>query len=124
MEKTILIIEDNQQDQKIITRILKNAGIDQVIIADNAEAGLENARKHKPDLIILDLMLPQMDGHQFCDALKKDTEHKNIPILMLTGREDFHNMKKGFDTGVDAYVVKSFKKKETLIGIIRGLLGE
>lgn len=94
----------------------------QVISAYDGQKGLHLARQQQPDLIILDVMLPKMNGYKVCRLLKFDAKYKDIPIIMLTSRESKHNEQIGLDTGADAYVYKS-DQKGTLLKLIRHYLG-
>ena len=122
MAKKILIVEDEANIVTMLESRLKSNGYD-VIPAYDGEAGLDKARSEKPDLVILDIMLPKLDGYQVCHALKSDGKYEHIPIVMLTARGEVDDMKMGLEKGADAYVSKPFDA-QTLIGVIKGLLGE
>ncbi|MDP8217337.1 MAG: response regulator, partial [Candidatus Theseobacter exili] len=92
---------------------------------DSASDGfmaLEKIRKDRPDLVILDLMLPEVDGYKVCRMLKFDEAYKNIPIIMLTGRTQKEDKNKGLQMGADAYIVKPFESRY-LLRKIEELLG-
>ena len=78
---------------------------------------LEKAKKEKPDLIILDLMLPKMDGYKVCGLLKKDGRYSRIPVILFTARAQESDMKMGEEVCADAYVVKPFEAKALLVKI-------
>lgn len=120
MAKKILIIEDYINIVEILTMRLNAMGY-QVITAFDGQKGLSMARSEKPDLIILDIMLPKMSGYKVCRLLKFDAKYKHIPIIMLTSRETKYNEQIGMDTGADAYVYKS-DQKGTLLKLIRQYL--
>ena len=105
-KKKILLIEDNPDFIVIVSRYLEKAGYS-VMTAPDGKSGLEKARKDGPDLIILDLMLPELNGYKVCELLKTDPEYKNIPIIMLTGREEEIEKKVGQEMGADRYLTKS-----------------
>ncbi len=85
-----------------------------VIFSECGEKGLAKARSERPDLILLDIMLPKMDGFKVCEALKSEDEYKAIPIIMLTGLGDTENIVKGFSAGANDYVSKPFHLVELL----------
>jgi len=122
MAKKILVVDDEPHIVKLVEMRLKASGYD-VISSHDGRQCLDMVRSEKPDLIILDLMLPSLNGYEVCHALRSDPVHKNIPIVMLSAKGKFNDMKTGLEKGVDAYVAKPFKT-ETLLGILKGLLGE
>lgn len=121
MGKKILIIEDEVELVEMIKMRLEASGYD-VISAYDGEDGLDKARKQGPDLILLDLMLPKMDGYQVCSALKKDKNYSSIPIIMLTARAQKSEMKLGMDLGANAYITKPFEPP-MLMASIKELIG-
>jgi len=120
-KKIILIIEDEIGMVEMLKLRLEANGYD-VISALDGMAGLEKARKEKPDLIILDLMLPKMDGYKVCALLKKDTQYAKIPIILFTARAQESDKQMGKDVGADAYITKPFEP-QVLLGKIKELLG-
>ena len=106
----LLIIEDEADIRELISFNLEMSGYD-VIKARDGEEGLATARSEKPDLIILDLMLPGMDGLKVCSHLKKDTDTRNIPIIMLTARSEDDDIINGLETGADDYITKPFSPR-------------
>lgn len=114
MKKKILIIDDDENIITLINTILQEEGYD-VISSTNADDGLNRIRKEKPDLILLDLVLPTIGGLEMCQILRKDRETKRIPVIMLTGHAMSPDDKvKGLDTGADDYLTKPFHKGELL----------
>lgn len=93
----------------------------EVITAYDGEDALSKARREKPDLIILDLMLPKMDGYKVCGFLKADTRYKKIPIIMFTARAQDEDKEMGEEVGADAYITKPFEP-DVLLGKIQELL--
>ncbi len=120
MRKKILIIEDYVNIVEILTMRLKAMGYE-VISAFDGQEGLNLARKTMPDLIILDVLLPKMNGYKVCRLLKFDAKYKHIPIIMLTSRETKGHEQIGRATGADEYVYKS-DQKGTLLKLIRKYL--
>ena len=104
MSKMILIIEDEESIQNIIKAFLEDAGYTVVLAADGME-GIEQFRANKPDLVLLDLMLPKIDGFAVCEILRKES---HVPIIMLTALDDDDSQMKGFDALADDYITKPF----------------
>ena len=106
----ILIIEDEPDIADFIRRGLSLKGYD-VLVAANGEQGLDTAREHPLDLVILDLMLPGMDGVEVCRLLRKEAD---VPIIMLTARDSVADKVDGLDAGADDYMTKPFVFDELL----------
>ena len=106
MKKKILIIEDYKNIVEILTMRLSAMGY-AVISAKDGQEGLTLARKEKPDLIVLDVTLPKMNGYKISRLLKFDSKYKDIPIIMLTARETKLDEQIGLETGADVYIYKS-----------------
>lgn len=106
MKKKILIIEDYNNIVEILTMRLSAMGY-AVISAKDGQEGLTLARKEKPDLIVLDVTLPKMNGYKISRLLKFDSRYKDIPIIMLTLRETKLDEQIGLETGADVYIYKS-----------------
>ena len=113
MEDVILVIDDEVDVVKLIEYNLKDAGF-KTLSALDGETGLQMARDHKPDLIVLDLMLPGMDGKDVCKELKKNKETESIPIVMLTARTSELDRVVGLELGADDYITKPFSPREVL----------
>jgi two-component system, OmpR family, alkaline phosphatase synthesis response regulator PhoP len=116
----ILVVEDDADIASLIVHYLAPAGYDTDVVADGGEV-LAAARRRTPDLVILDRMLPGLDGLEICRALRADAELGGIPILMLTARAEEVDRIAGFETGADDYVTKPFSPKE-LVARIGALL--
>ncbi len=119
-KKRILLVDDEIDIVTMIRMRLEASGFDVIVATDGKEA-LNAARMHNPDLIILDLMLPTMDGFHVARMLKYDARYKNIPIVMLTAKAGESDRKTGEDVGVDAFFNKPFEA-EKLLAKIRELL--
>ncbi|MBL8012523.1 MAG: response regulator, partial [Candidatus Omnitrophica bacterium] len=121
----IVVIEDDRDIHELITYNLKNEGY-QVISAYDGEQGLFVAQKERPDLVVLDLMLPKMEGLEICRVLKNSTDTKAISIVMLTAKGDESDVIVGLQMGADDYLTKPFSVKVLLARIKavirRGLL--
>ena len=104
---TILIIEDEPDISELIEYNLTQSGYS-IIVSDNGEKGIEVTRKHSPDLILLDLMLPGINGIDVCRILKNDKDTSDVSIIMLTALGQEEDIVKGLETGADDYVTKPF----------------
>lgn len=121
MAKKILVIEDEPEMVEMVKTRLE-ANNYEVITASDGQQGLDKARKENPDLIILDIMLPGMDGYRVCGLLKADIRHNGIPIVMFTVMSQESEKKLGKEMGADAYVTKPFES-QILLEKVRKLLG-
>lgn len=104
MSKKILIIEDEPSIQKIIRAFLEDEGYS-VCSAEDGMDGIEKFQTYHPDLVLLDLMLPKMDGFAVCEQIRKESD---TPIIMLTALDDEDSQMKGFDLVADDYITKPF----------------
>jgi two-component system, OmpR family, phosphate regulon response regulator PhoB len=120
MKKRILLIEDEQDIITTLTFRLESEGYD-VTTAMDGEDGLDKVKKENPDLILLDLMLPKMNGYKVCVLLKSDSKFKDIPIIIFTARAEEADRKKSEESGADAYITKPFEPP-ILLGKIKELL--
>ncbi|MDD5108253.1 MAG: response regulator [Candidatus Omnitrophica bacterium] len=107
-KKKILVVDDEPELVEMLT-IRLEANDYQVIKSFDGQDALDKARKEKPDLIILDLMLPKLDGYSVCRQLKFDEKYKQIPIMLFTARTQETDMELGKEVGADAYIVKPFE---------------
>ncbi len=114
--KTILVIEDERDLVELISFNLEKEGY-RVITATEGSTGLETARNSLPDLILLDLMLPGLNGTEICKILKKNEKTFRIPIIMLTAKGEEIDRVVGFEVGADDYVVKPFSNRELMLRI-------
>ena len=119
--KRILLAEDEPSIVLSLEFLLGEAGYE-VITAANGRDALGLAQQHKPDLLVLDIMLPVVDGFQVCRTLRADPELRDMRILMLTARGREHEVARGMALGANAYVTKPFGTRE-LLASIRELLG-
>jgi DNA-binding response OmpR family regulator len=107
----ILVVDDEAKISQIVTAYLQRDGY-RVLRADNGRAALDLARADAPDLIILDLMLPEISGWDVCRSLRRDPKLAGVPIIMLTARDEVADRIVGLELGADDYVVKPFDPKE------------
>ena len=119
-KKRILIVDDEDDLRKMLKLRLQALDYD-ILEASDGHDGLDKARLTNPDLMILDVMLPKMDGYKVCRMLKFDEKYKHIPIIMFTSRGDDEHRATGKEVGADAYVQKPFEAEE-LVGKIKELL--
>ncbi|MDD5132690.1 MAG: response regulator [bacterium] len=119
-KKRILLVDDEVDIVTVIRMRLESSGYEVIVARDGKEA-LNTARSQHPDLIILDLMLPGMDGFHVARMLKYDTHYKDIPIIILTAKAGDDARKTGEQVGADAYMNKPFEA-EKLLSKIRELL--
>lgn len=116
MVDTVLVIEDESDVVDLLRYNLNKAGFS-VLIAHDGLAGLEMARRNRPEIVVLDLMLPKMDGYSVCKALKRDADTEQLPILMLTARGELSERVRGLEIGADDYVTKPFSPRELVLRI-------
>lgn len=112
--QTILVIEDEKDLAELVAFNLEKDGYKSVIACDGIQ-GLELARQHKPDLILLDLMLPGILGTDVCKLLKKTENTAHIPVIMLTAKGEEIDKVVGFEIGADDYLVKPFSIRELML---------
>jgi DNA-binding response OmpR family regulator len=118
--KKILIVDDEMDLVETVRFPLEVEGY-HVLVSYNGEDALNQARKENPDLILLDLMLPKLDGYEVCRRLKCDDRCKHIPILMLTAKFQEKDKALGMETGVNEYITKPFDIRD-LLKKVRGYL--
>jgi DNA-binding response OmpR family regulator len=116
----ILIVDDEPDLLSVLRFALEAAGFD-VIEASDGELGLDLARTERPDLIVLDLMLPRMDGYKVCRALKFDQRYRHLPIFILSARSGETDRRLAMDLGADDFITKPYAVQD-LVGRIRARL--
>lgn len=102
---TVLVVDDEKDLLSLLEYNLEQEGFDVLLARDGVEA-IEQTREHEPDLIILDVMMPKMDGIEVCERLRKDAHLRTIPIMMLTARTEEDDKVEGLDVGADIYLGK------------------
>ena len=119
--KTRILIVDDEADLVSVLRIgLEIEGFE-VIVASDGEEGLRKAREERPELVVLDLMLPKLDGYRVCRALKFDERYRNLPIVILSARSGEQDRRLAFDMGADAFVSKPYDMA-ALVKLVRSRL--
>jgi len=111
--KKILVVDDDPTLTVLLSKCLKDNGYE-VTAVNEAEKGLEYAMVKNPDLIILDIMMPIINGYNFCRLIKQEEAQKNIPIIMLTARDQTKDIEIGIEMGAEAYLAKPLNTTELL----------
>jgi len=122
MAKKIVLAEDEPQIAKLVEFKLKKEGY-QVTWKKNGEESLKAIKEEKPDLILLDVMMPVMDGYEVLRQVKEDEQLRDIPVIMLTARAQERDVVKGIDSGVENYITKPFHPAE-LLARVKRILGK
>ena len=120
-KKKILLVDDEQEIVELVTLRLQKYGYT-VIPAYDGESALKKAKIEQPDLIILDLMLPQIDGYMVCSLLKKDVRYKKTPIILFSARSQDEDKALGKRVGADAYIMKGDFEQKNLIETVKSLI--
>jgi len=113
MSKTILVVEDQADNRKILRDLLTNSGFN-VVEAVNGLEGLQLARTSQPDLILMDIQLPGIDGYEATRRIKNDDNLKDIPVIVVTSYALSGDAEKAFEAGCDAYIAKPYSPREML----------
>jgi two-component system alkaline phosphatase synthesis response regulator PhoP len=116
----VLVVDDEEYIQHILNFSFGAEGYD-VVTAGDGEEGIKKAKSEKPDIIVLDIMMPKMDGYEACKRLKTDPHTKNIPVILLTAKGREVDRKLGSQAGADDYVVKPFSPGR-LIERVEGMM--
>ena len=110
-QKTILIVEDNAEFRMLLKQIVSDAGY-RALAADNGEDGVAVAKREMPDMILLDIRLPRMDGYQVTRAVRADSSVARTPIILVSVQSNMAEIVKGLKLGADDYVIKPFDPEE------------
>lgn len=121
MPKKILVVDDEPHIVKMVSMRLK-AGPYEVVTATDGGEALRKVRDESPDLVILDVMMPQPDGHEICRRIKESPEHRHIPVIFLTARSSESDREGGIRAGADGFITKPYHGKD-LLGMVEALLG-
>ena len=116
-KKIKILLVDDEPDIVSMVKMRLEANNYEVLVANDGSTAYNLARSDSPDLIILDLMLPQMDGYKVCGLLKKDSRYSKIPIILFTARAQETDKKMGEEVGADSYMSKTSEPKELLENI-------
>jgi DNA-binding response OmpR family regulator len=115
-QRTILIIDDNEDIRENTAEILSLGGY-KTLTAENGKRGVEAALLEKPDLIVCDIMMPELDGYGVLHLLRKNPETENIPLIFLTAKAERSDLRKGMEMGADDYITKPFEEIELMNAI-------
>ena len=118
-KKKVLVVDDEENVRHLVRSILGKENI--VLEARDGQVAVDIARRQEPDFILMDIMMPNMDGYTACHTIKKDPMTKAIPVVMLTALGQELNMKLGQEMGADGYITKPFSSKVLLDTISRFL---
>lgn len=121
MGKKILIVDDEPEILMLVSARLKASGYD-VVTASDGQEGLDKAKAEMPDIMLLDVMMPKMDGYKVCGLLKADTRYQKIPIVMFTARAGSADEEMREDVGANGYLSKPLDS-EAMLKLIEELLG-
>ena len=104
----VLLAEDDPDIQKVVRMSLKVKGVKEIVVTDNGEECLAKLADFTPDVILLDVMMPKMDGYATCRKLKENPATKDIPVIFLTAKAQHYEVKQGIDAGALGYLIKPF----------------
>ncbi len=116
----VMVVEDSVTQREMITSLLKESGLQVSVASDGVEA-LEQVHKNCPDLVVLDIVMPRMNGYELCRRLKSDPKTRNIAIVMCSSKGEEFDRYWGMKQGADAYIAKPFQPTE-LVGTVKQLL--
>ena len=116
MSKRILLVEDTEDNRQIVRDLMESAGYD-LIEAEDGATGVAMAAEHRPDLILMDIQLPVMDGYEACRRIKAQPELRHIPIVAVTSYALSGDEAKTIEAGCDGYVAKPFSPRQLLAKI-------
>ncbi len=115
-EVTVLLVDDNPQNLKVLYETLKDKGY-RLLIANEGEKALDLAHRHHPEVILLDIMMPEMDGYEVCKRLKADPETSDCAVVFLSALDDLQAKVKGFSLGGADYISKPFQSQEVIVRV-------
>ena len=122
MAEKILVVDDDDNAIAILQIVLEDQGYE-VIMAQDGKTALEMVHKAKPDIVLLDVMMPDMNGYQVCEAIKSDPATRDIPVIMLTAKDMGEDVEMAISKQVDWYIAKPYDNKY-LLSKIRSFLGK
>ena len=123
MSGTVLVVDDNDDNLRIINEILRTRGFS-VRLARDGESALRALEEAHPDVILLDVMMPEMDGLQVLDRIRANPTHASIPVIFVTAKGQDEDVLAGYKSGADYYITKPFTARQLLHGIGLVLGGE
>ncbi|MDB9493310.1 response regulator [Spirulina major CS-329] len=120
MSSKVLVVEDSLAQRQMISDLLRGSGL-KVEVASNGEEALKLVETYGPDIVVLDIVMPQMNGYELCRRLKQDPKTQNVPVVMCSSKGEEFDRYWGMRQGADAYIAKPFQPVE-LIGTVKQLL--
>ena len=117
---TVLVVEDSATQRAMMSELLQEKGLIVRVAKDGVEA-LEQMQENNPDLVLLDIVMPRMNGYEFCRRIKSDPLTQKVPVVMCSAKGEEFDRYWGMKQGADAYISKPFHPKE-LLGTVRQLL--
>lgn len=121
---TVLVVEDSPTQREIIIDLLQGSGLTVMIATDGMEALQHMQEAACPDLVVLDIVMPRMNGYEVCRKLKTDPKTQNVPVVMCSSKGEEFDRYWGMKQGADAYIVKPFQPKELLATVKQLLRGQ
>lgn len=118
--RTVLVVEDSLTQREMISDLLKGSGLSVVEASDGVEA-LEKVQESSPDLVVLDIIMPKMNGYEVCRRLKSNSKTQDMAVIMCSAKKEEFDRYWGIKQGADAYISKPFHPQE-LVGTIKQLL--
>lgn len=116
----VLIVEDSMAQRQMISDLLQQSGLNVTVATDGVEA-LENIEQVNPDIVVMDIVMPRMNGYELCRRIKSDPKTQNVPVVMCSSKGEEFDRYWGMRQGADAYIAKPFQPVE-LIGTVKQLL--
>jgi twitching motility two-component system response regulator PilH len=113
---TVLVVEDSPTQRELIANLLKGSGLKVMVAKDGMEA-LQQVQLYCPDLVVLDIIMPRMNGYEVCRKLKTDPKTQNVPVVMCSSKGEEIDRYWGMRQGADAYIIKPFQPKDLLVTI-------
>jgi len=117
---TVLVVEDSVAQSQMISDLLRGSGLTVTVASDGVEA-LEKIQGQRPDLVVLDIVMPRMNGYEVCRRLKADPKTQSVPVVMCSSKGEEFDRYWGMKQGADAYIAKPFQPTE-LVGTVKQLL--
>ena len=117
----VLVVEDSIPQREMITELLRGSGLDVAAVSDGVEALEKIQSGHPPDLVVLDIVMPRMNGYEVCRRLKADPSTQNVPVILCSSKGEEFDRYWGMKQGADAYIAKPFQPTE-LVGTVKQLL--
>ncbi len=118
----VLVVEDSLTQREMISTLLKKIGLKVTVACDGVEA-MEQIQASCPDLVVLDIIMPRMNGYEVCRKIKSDSKTKNLAVVMCSAKKEEFDRYWGMKQGADAYIAKPFHPQE-LLGTVKHLLRE